>query len=414
MLAGREPFAGVRAEEMLQRRVTHDPPPLPESVPPLLATVIMRGMARERGARWQTARSMKDALGRASSVAIPLPDELRELPAFGPYAVLWALGWSLLAFRTFTSVGDRVLLLLVALVVPIGFALHVWNIGRNEVSALELARVSFWPPEWWGMWWPRALRRPGDLWRRLPWPARGVRVVLSAFIVALPLLILMGQRFAVEVAVVASTAIILMCAMYWAYQKQLTVGEAVRVLFGATMPSPGWNEVRVVRLLTPPRGGVHPPERDSANDHRRAIMELIALRPAAAFGMAADVDDAVRMLISAIEACDAESASVSQVAGTGDVDRLASQLASLESDTSMDIADRREMAELVSRQLALVRRMRDRGENIAQRRAKLFFLLHGLWTQLSSPADAPETADRIRVLLEEIEQGLQAQTASPD
>ena len=25
-----------------------------------------------------------------------------------------------------------------------------------------------WPPEWWGMWWPRALRRPSDLWRRLP------------------------------------------------------------------------------------------------------------------------------------------------------------------------------------------------------------------------------------------------------
>jgi serine/threonine-protein kinase len=404
MLAGREPFAGVRAEEMLQRRVTHDPPPLPDAVPPALASIVMRGMARERKARWQSAHQMRDALARAGGESAPLPEELRELPAFGPYAVLWALAWGMLAVRRFTSTGDRVLLLLVALVVPIGFALHVWNLGRHGLSAMELARVSFWPPEWWGMWWPRGLRRPADLWRRLPWPARAVRVVLSAFIMLLPAMILLGQRFETEVAVVAGAAVTLLGGMYWAYRKQLTAGEAVRVLFGATMPSPGWNEVRVVRLLAPPPGGVHPPERDSADDHRRAIMELLALRPASAHGMVADVDDAVRALMTSIHALDAEAVSLSHMASVGDVDRLTSQLSAIESDTTVGTDDRRELAELVSRQLALVRRMRDRGEDVAQRRARQFNLLHGLWTQLSSP-EVPESAERLRSLLEEIELG---------
>ncbi len=406
MLAGREPFAGVRAEEMLQRRVTHDPPPLSgTSVPPALAAIVMRGMARERGARWQSAREMKDALVRASGAAGPLPEELRELPAFGPYAVLWALAWSLLAIRRFTSTGDRVLLLLIALVVPIGFALHIWNIGRHGLSAMELARVSFWPPEWWGMWWPRALRRPADLWRRLPWPARAMRAVLSAVIVVLPLLILLRQPFGVKVGVIASAALVIVGALLWTMKHGLSGGEAVRVLLGTTMPSSGWSAPRVVRLLAPAAGGVRPPDRDSPADYRRAIAELVAQRATSARGMATEVDVAVRHLIGAIETCDAESGSLAHVASTGDVDRLTSHLASIERDSTLAVADRHELAELVSRQLALVRRMRDRGEDIARRRALLLNLLHGLWTQLSALEDVPESAERIRALLAEIQRG---------
>lgn len=252
------------------------------------------------------------------------------------------------------------------------------------------------------MWWPRALRRPADLWRRLPWPARAVRVVLSTFIVGLPVMILLRQRFETEMALVATAAIAVAGALAWAAKHGLSAGEAVRVLFGTTMPSSGWSAPRVVRLLAPASGGVRPPDRDSPADHRRAIAELVVLRAASARGMATEVDEAVRHLIRAIESCDAESASLSHVASTGDVDRLTSHLASIESDASLDGAERRELAELVSRQLALVRRMRDRGEDIAQRRAHLFNLLHGLWTQLSTLEDVPESGERIRALLAEI------------
>ena len=80
--------------------------------------------------------------------------------------------------------------LLIALLVPVGFVLHVWNVGRGGLPLSQIARVAFWPPEWWGMWWPRTLRRPNDLYAMLPRPARRVRAAVSAFIVALPALIL--------------------------------------------------------------------------------------------------------------------------------------------------------------------------------------------------------------------------------
>ena len=67
--------------------------------------------------------------------------------------------------------GAFALLVLIALLVPAGLALQLWNVAGDGMSLRELTRIAFWPPEWWGMWWPRRLRRPSDLWRRLPWPA---------------------------------------------------------------------------------------------------------------------------------------------------------------------------------------------------------------------------------------------------
>jgi len=101
---------------------------------------------------------------------------------------VWVVGWSALALLTVGEPGDRALLLLIALLVPLGLGLHVWNVARQGVGRLELTRIAFWPPEWWGMWWPRTLRRPGDLWTSLPWPARLVRGVLSTFFVAVPVM----------------------------------------------------------------------------------------------------------------------------------------------------------------------------------------------------------------------------------
>ena len=287
---------------MIQRRISHDPATLLSVAPAVtreIAQVVMRCLVRERSARWPTARSFKDALQRASGdPATVLPEVVRDLPSFGPYALLWAFGWTLLAVRKFSSPADRVLLLVVALLVPVGFGLHIWNVGRSGLGAMELARVAFWPPEWWGMWWPRSLRRPNDLWPRLPMPARLVRRVLSVFFVVLPGMILIRQWFAGEngqapgeqspLFVAAESALVLGAAaamagsLMWGVRRGLSFAESVRVLFGSTTPSPGWNEPHIARLLTSPAGGVRPPERDAPADHRRAIEELAATLPVSA------------------------------------------------------------------------------------------------------------------------------------
>jgi hypothetical protein len=425
MLAGREPFADVRAEDMTQWRAGHDPVTLQSvapQVPNELASVVMRCLAREQSARWPTARNLRDALARASGDSqTALPEILRDLPTFGPYALLWALGWTSLAIRRFTSGGDRALLLLIALLVPVGFGLHIWNVGRSGLGAVELARVAFWPPEWWGMWWPTFLRRPRDLWPRLPMPARLVRRTLSVFFVVLPGMILIRQWFAgengqapgeqsplfvsVEVLLVLGAAAVIGGCLMWGVRRGLSFAESVRVLFGATMPSPGWNEPHIARLLTSAAGGVRPPDRDAPADHRRAIEELAAtlLVSNAVLGNAST--SMAKRLLVAIETCDAEVSSLAHVATASELDRLTAQLATLGEGAEGDRLPRGELQELVRRQLDIVRKMRDQSEVVSQRRARLFTLLRGLWTQLSvvrdGTVDERVAADRLNALLAE-------------
>src|SRR5262249_50300924 len=157
-----------------------------------LASVVMRCLARDPALRWPSARELKDAIARCSDDdgSRNLPESVRDLPSFAPYAVAWAVAWSAFALIALRSSRERALLLLVALLVPLGLVLHVWNTGRTGLRMAEVARIASWPPEWWGLWWPRALRRPNDVWARLPWQARWVRVVLASFFVGLPGLIL--------------------------------------------------------------------------------------------------------------------------------------------------------------------------------------------------------------------------------
>ena len=427
MLAGREPFADVGWHDLPVWRLSHDPPPLhaaASSVPEDLASVVMRCLAIDRGARWESAADLRDALGRTSEApTTALPEPLRDLPSFGPYAILWAVAWGLLAFLIMPSSGERALLLLVAIIVPVGLLLHVWNIGRHGLTPLELARVASWPPEWWGMWWPRWLRRPTDLWSRLPWQARLVRGVLSTFLLALPAVVLTrrwldtnggvlssGLRHdlfvAGEVVLVLGTAAVVAAALWWTNRRGLSLADGSRFLFGATTPSPGWNKPEVARLLRAPPGGVRPPDPNSPADHRRAIADLITKLPAGLADVGAESARVAQRLASAIEQSDREVASLMRDASSAEIGRLETQLGALHASPAADGGDTRELRELVLHQLELVRRMHSRAEALSHRRADLFRLMRGLWAQLclvrnAEPAAAARAIDRLRALCAE-------------
>lgn len=424
MVAGREPFADVHADDMVHWRVVHDPKPLSAllpTVPAALEAVISRSMSRSREARFADARSFKNALARADEGgAAQLPESLRDLPTFGPYAVLWALAWTLLAVRKFSSAGDRVLLLLIALLVPIGFALHIRNTGRHGLGAFELARVAFWPPEWWGMWWPRSLRRPSDLWRRLPWPARAVRAVLSVFFVALPFMVLMRQRFAAELAqatgsgepvwfvaaewtLVLGAGAVMLGTIVWAMRRPLTWGESMRVLFGATTTSPGWSEPHIARLLAP-TDGVRQPDHDSVPDYRRAIDELVAALAGAEDALVRGIRAAATSLAEAIARCDVEISSLGGLATDAEIDRLTSHIAELRAvPASSSTARANELVVLVERQLELTLQMKDRREIVAQQKARYFNLLRGLWSHLLAMRGSGGDSGGLKGLLADIE-----------
>ena len=419
MLAGREPFADVAARELTFRRLSRDPTPLrvvAPSVPPDLASIVMRCLEREPSERWPTARSLRAALARASGDSLAsLPESLRDLPTFGPYALLWAATWIAIAQHKARAPSDRVLLLLIALLVPFGFLLHIWNVGRSGLGLSGIGRVAFWPPEWWGMWWPRALRRPTDLWRRLPWPARAVRVAVSAFLLVLPTLILLrdeieaavgvgGEREwfgLVESGLVIGVAIATASALAWAYRLGLSWSDTARILVGATAPSPGWMTPSIARLLSHETGRSRPPERDTPADHKRAIVDLIPMLPAVAAGVGTEAVVQARRLLAEIESCDVEINALERDAGATETERLTARLTELESSTAEHRAARRELVELVQRELDIVRGLRVAGDLLSRRRTRLFTFMRGLWTQLCIVRDSP--ADDATVLAALIE-----------
>jgi serine/threonine-protein kinase len=408
MLAGRAPFSDSKPNEMVFRRLSEDPLPvatLAPSVDPDLGAIVMRCLAREPAGRWQTARELRDALVRLTGDALAtIPESLRDLPSFGPYALIWATVWTTITFRGDKDVDDQLLLLLIALAVPFGFLVHIWNVGRPDLGWSGIGRVAFWPPDWWGMWWPRALRRPTDLWRRLPWQARAVRASLSVFMLVLPVMILLRPDLELRVGapsqmlsdvqaiLVVGAAATIVFGLIWAYRQKLSWSDTARLLVGATTPSSGWSSPSIAPFLAPMKGRTRGPMRDTAAEHRRAILEALPTLPAAAVGITASLSAAVKKLHDEIDVHDAEIAALERDASPSEIERLSTRLASLNADSSATPA-RRELTELVRRELDVVRELRVACEVVSQRRAHLFAMMRGLWTQVCMVRDqAAETS----------------------
>jgi serine/threonine protein kinase len=433
MLTGRVPFADAKPNEMVFRRLSESPPAistLAPSVDPDLAAIVMRCLEREPAQRWQSARDLRDALVRITGDALAsIPESLRDLPSFGPYALIWATGWTAIAFSGDLGIDDRLLLLLIAIAVPFGFLVHIWNVGRPDLGWGGIGRVAFWPPDWWGMWWPRALRRPTDLWKRLPWQARAVRASLSLFMIVLPAMILLRRQIAivggspertwfsdVQMVLVLGAAATIIAGLVWAYQQKLSWSDTARLLVGATTPSSGWSSPTIAPFLAPAKGTTRGPMRDTAAEYRRAITEALPTLPASAAATAPEVTAAAKRLHDEIDAHDAEIAALERDASPAEVERLSARLSSLNAESSPTPA-RRELTDLVRRELDVVRELRVACEIVSQRRAHLYAMLRGLWTQVCMVRDqAAATSSpahpailRLAELCDEVKHELDAQ-----
>jgi tRNA A-37 threonylcarbamoyl transferase component Bud32 len=414
MLTGREPFA-ASGDAMPARTANGTPLPLysvAPHVPDDIARVVMRCLSREPALRFPNARALREALALMDDeTATGLPVSVRDLPAFGPYAVLWAGAWLTVAGSPFRSAGDRALLSLIALVVPFGLVLHGWNVVGRGLSLSQVARVAFWPPDWWGMWWPRTLRRPSDLWSRLPLPARAVRAALSAFLVALPALILtrrwveavtgagVGWFGAAESVLVTGALLSIIAALAWARRRGLTFPQAARLMFGATTASEAWNTPAARRLLDASRSAGGEREPEDAAGYCRAIGELAERAGEPARGAVRDAADVARRMLPVLERMDAELDTLSAASGSRAIDHVTSQLTALEAATTGDELE--EMIRLLRAQLDEMRRLQVRCELLSARRARLLELLRGMWRQAT--ASDEESRARLDAVRREIE-----------
>jgi len=423
MLTGSAPRAELSGAELLARRGVTEIPSLSllnSSVPIDLAAVVMRCLANNPAERWQSARQLCDALDRVDqSVDAAFSPALREFAGFGAYATAWFACWVGVAILLFPGSRARWPLLLMALLVPIGLGLQVSRTMTPSTGWKQLGAVAFWPPLWWGMWWPSAWRRPGDVWKRLPWPARAVRAIVSACVMALPLLALRLGPLAASVTdrqasvtwyvthglLVALAAAAFTGGALWIRRLSLTRGDAMQFLIGPTAPSAFWRQRDVVRALTFDSHGVRPPATDLAGDYVRALLDLQRQSPAESAHAIELPAIMAQRIVEAITSLEREIAVVNRDASAEESARVAARLSALAEGATTMRDEHQALIEIVQRELQLLRRMNHRKMLALNEQAALFDLLRELWAALVRLTDTwgnhSTTAARIDELMEQ-------------
>lgn len=400
MLTGHAPFSTVSDSELLATRAALEVPSLLSThpnVPRELSTIVMKCLATRPELRYQNARQFIESLDHVNELtASQVTPKLREVAGFGAYATAWFMLWTALAFALIPN-AQRWPFFLFALLVPLGLLLQISRSRESSTGWLQLSRVAFWPPVWWGMWWPKRLRRPDDLWNRLPWFARTVRTMLSICILALPVLVVGAERLLLLDsagaatgrwnlafgALVAVAATALTGGVIAARRFRLQSGDTMQFLVGPTVSSDFWKQPDVVQALQADASGVRAPAHDVPSDYVRAIEEVMR---ASAIGAAAAREQPVimaRRITSALSSLSREVSLLERDASREAIDRVSARLASLTSGLPNAREEHRELIIIVESELQLLRRMEQRRVLALNEHSELFAVLREMWEVVS-------------------------------
>jgi hypothetical protein len=418
MLTGRLPFEGKTAADVLTKHLTQEPPPLRSLAPTLPDSTVLaveRCLAKDPARRWPDARALKLALGVSDEPH--LPDTQRGVEGQGLLAA-YIIMLSLALVR-----GTGTPLLGLTLVAG-GFALVYGMITalliREGLSTGQSQRIIWTEPSWWPLWYPRVLRRRGNVWDRLPAAVRRVRTWPAAFLA----LGFLGQSDALfhfldwrripvplPIGVVVVSAVmfalwyVLMVRARRALQRQgLDAADAARVVL-AVPPSrvSFWSRPHIAAVLAPAPWADVSRRADSPHDQLQSILrhadELSgSLRP-----LGAQAAAAARQLLVSIEHADRELAELARSLDAGEGERLAAKIEALGGASAP-------IRQLLEKQLELVRELQARIEEGREERNRRIEMLKTLALHLTSlraraaeaPGEVPSLSDRVRALCDEI------------
>ena len=399
MLTGRPLYEGRSHGEVLLKLATQEPPPLHLVLADEaddLVDAITRCLAPDPALRWPDAHSLKLALTHDGKSDIGLPDELRDIPGFGLWAVLWAVVWWILAFDERKNGGYATGFFLIGLLVPVGFLLLAWNVSRSGFRYAHIIRVACWPPKWWGLWWPRALRRFGDLWGCLPKSSRVTRSTVTTFFIALPLLIFVGKwarsstalgqaRPVVdrwidvgEYGLVLLTATVIGASVFLWRRRGLATGDVAWLLLGPTLDARFWSKPQIATLLNRAQGApaCGPEQPETPHGFLQSISAAAELLAGPARALGSDAVAAARQLVGSIDALDEEIAMLARDADSAEMLRIEQRLALIGEHASD--GDEQQMYRLLEGQLELLRRLGARLEGATTQRAHSIGMLRTL------------------------------------
>jgi hypothetical protein len=430
-LAGRLPFEGKTAADILAQHLTREPAPLRSVAPNVsdsTAQAIERCLAKDPAARWPDARSLKLALGGIEENH--LPDALQAAEGRGIPALAIASG--LMVIYAMTGEGPW-LVGLIAGVFVFFYLFFVTRLRREGFSLRQSQKVLWREPAWWLWWYPRALRRRGNVWERLPATVRRLRWSIHAFVgYMLTLYFLLffiggfsdfhkvGSFFSnfrrhptsstIQMSVLAAIVLAWVFSTVRARRdlqgKGLSEADINRVIMSIPPSRVSfWARPHIAAILAPATRPQTARHSESPHDHMQAILrhsdELSGpLRP-----LGAQAAVAARQLVASMDQADREIADLARNIEPGEEERLADKIAVLGAgDESAP------MRTLLEKQLELIRALSARIEEAKDRRNRRVEMLKALALHVGSlrarltetPSELRQISDNVRTLCDDI------------
>ncbi|PYQ38997.1 MAG: hypothetical protein DMF77_22780 [Acidobacteria bacterium] len=395
MLAGRLPFEASNTADILVQHLTKTPAPLrpllPPDVPDALVAAIERCLEKDPAARWPDARALRDALVAAGEDGDDVPDELADVAGWGVWMAAGVLLTAYLFLSWLLSGADPFIESRSALLAVVAVALftvkRVRGSGGFRFGAAAVMRALFLQPIWWNMWYPRAWRRRGDVFDRLPAPHRLARMIMAAFVpfylfwlfpvIVVGHAVMTREARLIPFGYVATPAAVLLFlltalavqavrAQLWARRNGVGRVESARLLWASTAKRAPWARPPMARLLE--RNARAVPLTPQAC--LRALITMAAEVSGPARTRADEAVMAGRRLLAAIDAHDRELARLATDSDPGEADRLRMRLAAFGPKSATEGEDRRRMRGLLAQQLEVVAAMRDRVTAVQEERER--------------------------------------------
>ena len=267
--------------DALTQRLTRDPKPLSAAAldaPPDLALAVDRCLQRDATKRWPDAKSLREALlpgDEESDDSLP-GRMLRTSAAIGSLAVLALVYLSVyFAFNpSFRFVPMAMGVLVVAVVAMVMAGVSTMRLRSYGLDSRSILLRALQQPRWWRSWYPRALRRRGDVWSRLPRELRRFRLYrgtyqIYLFVVFLPFQLANITR-RLPALVLAALWVMWFVGGLWLLAERrratrfvrakvvIPAAEASAILTTSTWGAPAWRRAPISSLLD---GQGHTPRR---------------------------------------------------------------------------------------------------------------------------------------------------------
>ena len=421
ILSGRLPFEGKTAADVLTKHLTQQPPSLRSlnaNLSDATAQAVGRCLAKDPSKRWPDARSLKLALGVTEESH--LPDALqaaegRGIPGLGIVTGL-VMFMSLSAYVWGSGERDAPNVFLVMAILSVFLYLFVIVRMRRQGFSPALSQATIWrEPSWWLWWYPKAWRRRGNVWDRMPREVRLLRSIVPMVFLGPTVIGVLDLADVSEAAEnTAWLGLLAMTIALWIVpsvrarrelRRKGIDGEDLGRVMRSVPPSrvSYWRRPHIAAILAPAAEGEQTTRADSPHEQLQSILRCAdelsgPLRP-----LGAEAAAAARQLLASIEDADREITELARSLEAGEEERLSEKIAALEG------ADAAPLRTLLEKELELIQGLSERIEESKEIRSRRMEMLRTLSRHLAAlrarsteKADASPITDRVRALCEEI------------